>query len=146
MEQQVWPLQWDDNMSVGIREIDQEHQGLLLLLNRLNDSIESCMEIAEIRRRMHLILDDWQQHASREEKLFRAEEEFFRKWRYPATDEHVRKHEEVSKSLHAIMSDFSDANGEGRWATACRKVRVTLIDHLLIEDMKYRDYYRSVPP
>ncbi len=138
MQPHIWRLEWDDSLSVGIPDVDKEHQGFILLINGLNQAIADRMDLAEIRERMQLILDDWEKH-------FAHEEELFRQWHYPDADEHAKKHEQVTQQLHTVMAEFSHASLGYEWISAGLKVKDTLIDHLLIEDMKYRDYFRSMP-
>ena len=138
MEQAVWQLEWNEDLSVGIPEIDREHQGFVVLVNGLNRAIADHMGLAEVRKRMQAILDDWEKHHAHEEELFR-------RWHYPDAGEHAQRHAQVTAQLRAIMAGFDHGSLEYEWIAAGLKVKQALIDHLLHEDTKYRDYYRSMP-
>lgn len=138
MEQPIWRLDWNDSLSVGIPEIDKEHQNFISLINGLNLAIADRMELSEIRKRMQLILDDWNVHFAHEEALFKQ-------WHYPDADQHAKRHEQVTRQLNAILAGFSEKSLGYEGIAVGLKVKEMLINHMLNEDMKYRDYYRSMP-
>lgn len=138
MEHHIWRLEWDDSLSIGIPEIDQDHQNFILLINGLNQAIVDRMNLSEIQRRMQLILDDSKQHFAHEEELFKL-------WHYPDADEHARKHGQITRQLHEIKAALNQKSTEYTWIEAGLTAKEMLLDHLLNEDMKYRDYYRSKP-
>lgn len=129
----IWRLDWDENLSVCIPEIDSEHRRFIRLVNDLNEAIVDRMGCTEIKKRMQRILDDATEHFAHEEALFR-------KWQYPNADEHAMKHRAVTGALHDIMGQFTRDSSEYEWVAAGLKVKDALIEHLLREDMKYRDY------
>jgi hemerythrin-like metal-binding protein len=129
----VWRLEWDESLSVCIPEIDSEHRRFIRLVNDLNDAIVEQMEAAEIRKRMQRVIDDAIAH-------FAHEEELFRKWGYPKAEEHAAIHAAITQALNDIMGQFSRERSLYEWIAAGLKVKDALIQHLLCEDMKYRDY------
>ena len=137
MEQGNGPLGWNAGLSVGIAEIDREHQTFVLQVNELNRAIENRIKLSAIRKKMQLILEDWKLHYSREEALLRQ-------WHYPDADEHAKKHEQVNRELHAIMAELEHATFGYEWISASLKVRDALLRHLMEEDMQYRDHCNSI--
>lgn len=122
-------------MSVGIAAVDAQHQHFIALVNALNNSILWRMPMQEIRAAMDAIYADAQQHFSGEEQLFKD-------WHYPETHHHARIHGQILQ----VLSDYCDRiNGndcnEYELIDAGLKIKHTLIEHLLTEDMRYRDYY-----
>ena len=132
----TWRLEWTDELSVCIPEIDAEHQHFIQLVNELNEAIACRMDMAEIKKRMQAILDDAAAHFDHEEKLFRE-------WGYPEAAEHADKHAQVTLALQEIMARFERGGTEREWIEAGLEIKETLVDHLLVEDMKYRDYRRK---
>ena len=133
----VWRLEWSEGLSVGIPEIDLEHRHFIGLVNSLNEAILDRLELGEIERRMRLILEDAGSHFAHEERLF-AE------WSYPEAAEHAGKHAEISLALQKIMRGISTRTLEPELIEIGLAIRQTLVDHLLIEDMKYSAYYRQM--
>jgi hemerythrin len=129
----TWRLEWSDALSMFIPEIDLEHRHFIQLVNELNEAIVMRMDLEEIKKRMQAILDDAAAHFSHEEALFRE-------WGYPGATEHGEKHAQVTLALREIMGRLEQGGTEYEWIEAGLQVKQALIDHLLTEDMKYRDY------
>lgn len=128
-----WRLEWNEGLSVCIPEIDAEHQRFIGLVNDLNESIVARMDKEVIKKCMQAILDDAAAHFAHEEALFKE-------WGYPAASEHAERHAQITLALHEIMGRFERDGTDFEWIEAGLLVKQALIDHLLIEDMKYRDY------
>lgn len=129
----VWRLDWDESLSMCIPEIDAEHRRFIRLVNDLNEAIVDRLDVDEIRKRMQRVIDDAIEH-------FAHEEELFRKWNYPRAEEHAAVHAAIVQALNAIMSQFNQERSLYEWVAAGLRVKDALIQHLLVEDMKYRDY------
>lgn len=70
-ETSSWRLEWTDELSVSIPEIDAEHQRFIQLVNELNEAIVRRMDVAVIKKCMQAILDDAVTHFPHEEVLFK---------------------------------------------------------------------------
>ena len=130
-----WRLDWDEAMSVGIAEIDAQHQHFIELVNELNKCILWRMPLPDIRAAMNAIYTDTQQHFSNEEQLFKE-------WQYPETHIHAQIHAQILQLLREICDRFKfDDSSEYELIDAGLKIKHTLVEHLLTEDMKYRDFF-----
>lgn len=136
MEPHIWKIEWNDGMSVGIPEVDEDHKHFASLVNELNRSIVDHMELCEIKKRLQNVLDDAKQHFAHEEGLFNQ-------WKYPDSAHHADRHAQAIKSLQAIMAKFITYDLESEWIDAGLEVKDLLITHLLTEDMKYAEFYRN---
>ena len=132
-DQSPWRLEWSEELSVRIPEIDAEHQQFIYLINELNEAIIGRMDVEEIKKRMQSLLDDAVKHFAHEEVLFRE-------WGYPEADEHAIKHAQAVQVLSEIMGHFERGGVDYEWIEAGLKVKEALIRHMLNEDMKYRYY------
>ncbi len=132
-ETSPWRLEWSDELSVYIPEIDAEHKHFILLVNELNEAIARRMAVEQIKNRMRTILDDAATHFAHEEALFNE-------WGYPEAGEHAKKHAQITMALREIMGSFEHGGLDCELIEAGLKVKEALIEHLLTEDMKYRDY------
>ncbi len=126
-----WRLEWNDSLSMGIAEIDTEHQHFIKLVNQLNEAIAGRMGMEEIKQRMHAILDDAKAHFAHEEALFKE-------WSNHDAAAHTQKHEQLTSAFHEIMERFEHGCLECELIDAGLKIKAMLIEHLLTEDMKYR--------
>jgi len=131
-----WKLDWNDDMSVGIPEVDQEHRQFIQLVNDLNRSIASRMDLAEIQRRIQLIIEHADLHFSHEETLLRQRN-------YPDADDHANKHAQAIEALHKTMAQCTKDSLEPQWIAAGLEVKNILVTHLMTEDMKFRDYFHK---
>ena len=134
-ETSPWRLEWSDDLSVYIPELDAEHKHFIQLINEFNEAITQQMDIAEIEKRMQAILDDAGAH-------FYHEETLFRQWGYPDTEAHAQKHAKILIELSRIMGE-TVSGVEYVCIEVGLKLKKILIGHLLSEDMKYRDYYQQ---
>lgn len=142
MEPHTWTIEWNDGMSVGIPEIDEDHKQFIVLIDGLNRAIVDRMVLGELKARLQLILESTERHFEREERLFRE-------WKYPEADYHAAKHAQTTKKLQAVMEKFINYDFQSEWINAGMQVKDILIDHFLTEDMKYAKFYResrNAPP
>lgn len=132
-EPSPWRLEWNEGLSVSLPEIDAEHQNFILLVNKLNEAIIGRMDVERVKYCMQSILIDAAKH-------FAHEEELFKQWGYPDAEEHAKKHIEVTRDFAQIMGHFEHGGSDYEWKEAGLKVKEALIDHMLGEDLKYRDF------
>ena len=137
MKKPKWNLEWNEGMSVGIPEIDADHQRFISLLNELNRSITERMKATEIHKRLQHVIDDTERH-------FEQEEKFFQKWRYPNAELHAGSHKQVLNTLKKIQDSFIPYGLEAEWLDAALKIKNILISHILVEDMQYANYFKSI--
>jgi hemerythrin len=136
MEPHIWKIEWNDGMSVGIPEIDDDHKRFASLINELNQSIVDRMDLSETKRRLQLVIDDAVEHFAHEERLFKQ-------WKYPDADHHANRHAQAIAALQAIKEELGSNSFEREWIAAGLEIKDLLITHLLTEDMKYAGYYRN---
>ena len=122
-------LEWNEGMSVGIPEINADHQRFILLINELNRSITERMKAAEIHKRLQLVIDDTERH-------FEQEEKFFQEWRYPNAKVHASSHKLVLKILKNIQNSFIPYGLEAEWLDVALKIKNILLSHIIAEDMQ----------
>ena len=135
METEVWSLDWSDDMSVGIPEIDHEHQHFIGLIKDLNQAIVSRTELAEIRKKLQAILD----HAGTDAAI---EDGILRQKNYPQASDHAQSHQIMDVRIREILDKLNENSTLYQWIEASLQVKTILIRHLLNEDLKIRDYYR----
>lgn len=128
-----WRLDWHEDLSVCVPEIDAEHRRFIRLVNDLNEAIIERLPAADIRYRMKLVMDDAAAHFSHEEALFRH-------WRYPQAHEHARIHAQIMLAMRGVMAAIEHGGSMQVLSEGGQKIRDTLVTHLLKEDMKYRDF------
>jgi hemerythrin len=96
-------VQWTSDLSVGVQEIDGQHQ---MLFKRLNDFLEACTQWRgkEMVVRVLLFLENYvSEH-------FAAEETLMLTSGYPGSARHRREHQQFVGSLTELKKEL-DADG-----------------------------------
>ena len=133
MEDNGWELKWTDFLSVGVPQMDTEHKNFISQVNELNKAVLKCRDKATIRRLMDSMLADAANH-------FRNEEQLLVKWKYPDRAVHAMKHVQLMAELDRVKREFETPAISYMGALKGLQINQLLIDHLLKEDMKYRDF------
>lgn len=134
MKQNTTLVAWQDDYSIGMGEIDEQHRMLFDIMNRLwsailrragNDEVATVLEDLERYTVLH----------------FTEEETFMRSIGYPDFDTHVAFHRKFVKQL----LDEKAALKAGRQVSLelMHFLRDWLVNHILIEDKRYAAQFRS---
>jgi hemerythrin len=131
-----WTIAWSDILTVDVPELDREHRQFILRVNALNRAMIDCCDKATIKRLMQSMLTEAAQH-------FWHEEQLLIEWKYPDIAVHAHKHAQLTAQLNQAMKQFEEADVSYVWAVKGLHIKQLLVDHLLKEDMKYRDFLRA---
>jgi hemerythrin len=135
VEKNGWELKWSDFLTVGVPEMDEEHKKFISQVNELTKAVLECRDKAVIRRLMDSMLTEAADH-------FRNEEQLLVKWNYPDRAVHAMKHVQLTAQLNRVKNEFETPAISFMGALKGLQINQMLIDHLLKEDMKYRDFLR----
>src|SRR5512133_2947512 len=89
-------IQWDGSLSVGVAEIDLQHQRLVKMINELNDA----MKVGKSREILGKIVSGLIAYV---QVHFATEEKYFDRFKYLETDQHKQEH----KTFSATVDDFA---------------------------------------
>jgi hemerythrin len=136
LEKSVWEIAWSDFLSVGVPEMDEEHRQFIARVNELNKAIIESEDKATVERLMDLMLMEAAHH-------FWHEQELLTRWGYPDAAAHLAKHAELTAQFERVMKEFAETEVSFVWAAKGLHLKQLLVEHLLKEDMKYRDFLRA---
>lgn len=136
MERSEWEIAWSDFLSVGVAEMDDEHRQFIARVNALNKAIIESEDKATVTRAMDLMLGEAEQHFAHEERLM-AE------WGFPEIDAHRARHAELTAQFERVTKEIAQLDISFVWALKGLHLKQLLVEHLLKEDMKYRDFLRA---
>ena len=122
-------------MSVDVPEIDEEHRQFVARVNDLNEAIVEGAGKPAIERLLDLMLMEAIHH-------FWHEQQLLAKWNYPDRAVHAAKHAHLTAQFERVMKEFEQADVSVTWALKGLYIKQLLVDHLLKEDMKFRDFLR----
>ncbi len=94
-------IEWKKEFSVGVAEVDHEHQELIALINELHHVIQANGGRNQVLETLGEIFAQISSHFALEEKMMRES-------RYPALAEHKEDHETLLDELRNIMDDVED--------------------------------------
>jgi len=99
MEDVMPVLEWNDSFLIGIRQFDEHHKHLVLLLNMTFDGITTNAPKDELEAVLHELIEYTAYH-------FTAEEHWMKEHHYPGLDVQVKEHAEFTKRIGELAKDF----------------------------------------
>lgn len=124
-------ITWDDELSVGIQEIDEQHKILVNLINRLFNEALVKHNVSVAKE----ILTELVQYTIIH---FAVEESLFRIFNYPEYERHKQQHEELKRQVIALKDRIEQ--GEEITTELINFLRGWLKKHILHEDKKYTNF------
>jgi hemerythrin len=118
-----------EEYSVGVAELDEQHKGLVMLINRLT-------EAGYRPERMKNALDALDRYAK---DHFRAEEALMTSRHYENLDEHRKQHQAFEEWLQAVKVVYNFSTSPDFFPdTVNTFLRNWLVNHILKTDMAYK--------
>jgi len=136
LDKSEWEIAWNDSLSVGVPEMDDEHRQFISRINELNQAIIGCEDKTAVQDRMYRMLMEASEHFAHEEQLLE-------KINYPQFAAHSAKHAELSAKFALLMQEFEETDISFVWALKGLHLKQMLAEHLLKDDMQYRDFMRA---
>ena len=128
-------IEWDDELSVGIQEIDEQHKVLVGLVNEMHDAIHARHGSEVSREILQRLADYTKLHFAVEESLFRI-------FDYPGYEEHKAQHDELIREIHELQDKID--TGEGNISfQLLHFLKMWLTQHILDSDKEYSPYLLS---
>jgi hemerythrin-like metal-binding protein len=125
-------VDWKDEYSIGLQEIDEQHEVLFDLINRLWAAIVKQAQTGDILKIVRELEHYTLSH-------FTAEETFMRVSEYPKFLDHKKQHEDfvarVAKEREAVMG------GKSISLDLIRFLKDWLINHILVSDKDYAEFH-----
>ncbi len=123
---------WKDIYSVGVDEIDKQHQQLFDIANRFHYAYENKSETQVLGSIFSELVMYTQKHFEDEERLMREH-------KFPDFDAHKSNHDKLVKLVSWYVEQF-EAGQDGIEETAMNFIKTWLNGHILGMDRKYSPY------
>ncbi len=94
-------IAWNDSMSTGVTEIDNQHKELINMLNSLSETMRSGKGRDEIEQILLFAGEYAQKH-------FECEEQYFIEYNCPAGPQNKTSHEYFIARFTELMGDFRE--------------------------------------
>lgn len=129
------PISWSQDLSVGVKEIDEQHKVFVGILSDLYN----LMFKGATEPEMSSLIKQLESYTTFH---FATEERYFDKFNYEFSDEHKREHRE----LEARVADFKvrlKNEGEVVLSELLDFLENWLVEHLEIQDKKYTTCFNN---
>jgi hemerythrin len=128
---------WNDNLSVGIELIDQQHKEWIKHFNCVTESIESHKGALQTVKTLSFLIDYTELHFSTEEKSMLAN-------KYPHYKEHKKLHDELRYTLNNLVSEYRDEGPTNLLIDSVGTLMNNwLVKHIHEADKKFVDFVKE---
>ncbi|WP_421870113.1 bacteriohemerythrin [Motiliproteus sp.] len=122
-------IEWNDGLSVGVEEIDNDHKTLITLINDLFVALEA----GDTQRSIEVSFDRLEEYIHRH---FRREEALMAQYQYPDRDSHQSQHHNFTEKVRALKAELLSASSREVTEKAIDFLTQWLIHHIVAEDTK----------
>lgn len=128
-------FEWDDDYTVGIEEIDDQHKALIAMLNSLHRAIVDKRGSVTARKILDQLADYTRTHFILEESLMRV-------MHYPGFDLHKEQHIELIKQVSDLQEKL-DNGGVSITFELLHFLKVWLSQHINESDKRYGAFFAT---
>ncbi|MBL8260291.1 MAG: hemerythrin family protein [Candidatus Competibacteraceae bacterium] len=122
-------VEWSNELSMGLEEIDAQHQILVDLLNEIHEAIQQRQGI-EAARNIIGRLDEYAR------VHFAVEESLMRILHYPEYDKHREEHDQLIEQLNGFRDKLAEGKGSLNFELA-HFLKLWLTRHIMEVDKRY---------
>lgn len=126
-------INWKEEYTVGIKEIDDQHRYFISLLNDLYNAVCSNKGRQELQDLFQKLSDYAEMH-------FATEEKYFNEFKYEGSEEHMLKHQEMRNEIEKIRKQ-KGGNEIDYYGNIVYFLRDWLEDHFEKMDQEYEECF-----
>ena len=127
---------WSDELSVGIPQVDEEHQKLVAILNQLDEAMQSGKGTRVMREILSQLVEYTKIH-------FASEEQCMDEAGYPKLGVHQTQHRQLVEKVEKFQLKFT-VNGQRITRDMMDFLKHWLTNHILIDDKAFGEHYAGV--
>ena len=128
-------VEWSNELSVGIEEIDAQHQVLVDLLNQVHEAIQQRQGLETTWVIVQKLYEYTRVHFAVEESLMRI-------LHYPEYERHKKEHEKLIAQLNELQAKLDAGRASINFELA-HFVKNWLTKHIMETDKRYTPYFLS---
>lgn len=129
-------IQWTNALSVGIAEIDREHQGLVAIINDLHDAMHQGKGKDALAEIINRLISYAMTH-------FQTEEDYFDRFGYPEATAHKAEHAAFKQKVGEFRIGF-EAGAIGLSFQVMDFLSKWVQNHIQNADKKYGPFLRDM--
>lgn len=128
-------ISWNDSFSVGVIEIDRQHQKMVSMINELNEAMRQGKGKDVLGKIIKGLVDYTRVH-------FKTEETYFEQLGYPEKESHKKEHADFVQRV----TDFKDGYQKGNLGLSIAVMNFLsswLQNHIKGTDKKYSQFFNE---
>jgi len=130
-------MAWQNNLSIGIDLIDNQHKHWIEHYNNVVESITAQQDRAQISKTLGFLIDYTEQH-------FALEQKYMSVHNYPGFQEHLTEHDKLRSTLSNLVKEFEEEGATTQLAEAIAAfLKNWLIKHIQEVDIKFGAFVRN---
>ncbi len=130
-------ITWNQEYSVGVEELDKQHQRLISLINKLFALYtEKHFAQTDVEPIFKELMDYADEH-------FSTEEHYFSLYNYDKKDSHIAMHETYREKIDNLKKEYDAANSETTLYAINNFLNDWWIWHINNVDKEYTDYFNA---
>lgn len=122
-------VRWEARYSVGNERLDQQHQRIVAMINKLGEALDTGVEKATLMQILSDLAGYTKTHFAEEERLLEASA-------YPALGEHREQHAALNRRLAEFYRTFY-LSSRPQTPEVLAFLQSWLYDHILEQDLRY---------
>ncbi len=130
-------LEWNENLSVGVPSIDEQHKALLGVLNELFDATQAGRGQVVLSKVLKE-LDDYTVYH------LRYEESLFAQTGYSAAPDHIKEHDDLIRLVQVQRQKYEDGATEVLSEELLKFLKRWLYMHIMGSDKKFGPHFVSM--
>ncbi|HTX86577.1 MAG TPA: bacteriohemerythrin [Candidatus Nanoarchaeia archaeon] len=128
---------WDETFSVGVKEIDGQHQKMISIINRLFEMVaNNNFNEAAVFNILNELVDYADYH-------FTTEERYFREFDYPKTESHIETHNDYRERIRELKEDYEDGKKNDVLADLAEFINGWWVWHINHSDKEYTQCFHD---
>lgn len=129
-------MTWNEKLSVGVKQLDDDHKKLVGMVNQLYDAIQSGHGKDSLGKILDELIGYTKVHFAREEK-------FFDQTNYADTAAHKKQHADLTKQVLDVQQKYKAGVSGTLSLEVMNFLKNWLITHIQGTDQKYGPYLNS---
>jgi hemerythrin-like metal-binding protein len=126
-------VKWADELSVGVRSLDDQHKAMLSLLNQLHDGMMAGRDKITLGDTLKQLITATTIHCKYEEDLLT-------RTGYPDGAAHRDEHDELSRQILGIRQQYERIGPSAMTIPVMSFLKTWLLAHIRGSDMRYRGH------
>lgn len=96
-------IQWNDNYTVKVSELDEQHKKLIKMINELSEAMTQGKGKEIIKPILQGLVSYTRVH-------FQNEEKYFQQFNYSDSSQHISQHQAFIQKINEFQNDYNNGN------------------------------------